>query len=113
MHILSIVNMFNCFQLLQHTKRIDFIDEFYGLYKVPNTYISGRHRIDFFLATEYISTFIDRSGITSFDKVITSDHRGKFIDLRPRDFLKNILHVYFQHFISTTSIHKYQKRCEI
>ena len=75
-------------QLLQRTKLIDAIDEFHGLYKVPNTYIQGRHRVDFFLSTKYISTFIDRSGITSFNEVTTSNHRGKFIDLRLRDFLK-------------------------
>ena len=76
-------------QLLQRTNLIDIIDEVHGLYKVPNTYISGSHRIDFFLATKYISTFIDRSGITSFNEVTTSDHRGKFINLHLRDFLKN------------------------
>ena len=63
-------------QFLQRTKLIDIIDEVHGLYKVPNTYLRGCHRIDFFLATKYISTFIDRSGITSFNEVTTSDHRG-------------------------------------
>ena len=76
-------------QLLQRTKSIDIIDEVHGLYKVPNTYLRGRHRIDFFLATKYISTFIDRSGITSFNEATTSDHCRKFVDLRLRDFLKN------------------------
>ena len=76
-------------QLLQRTRLIDIIDEAYGLYKVPNTYLRGRHRIDFSFTTKYISTFIDRSGITSFNEVTTSDHRGKFVDLRLRDFLKN------------------------
>ena len=76
-------------QFLQRTKLIDIIDEVHGLYKVPNTYLRGRHRIDFFLATKYISTFIDRSGVTSFNEVTTSDHRGKIIDLRLRDYLKN------------------------
>ena len=76
-------------QLLQRTKLIDIIDEVHGLYKVPNTYIRGRHRIDFLLSTEYIFTFIDRSGITPFNEVTTSDHRGKFIDLCLKDFLKS------------------------
>ena len=75
-------------QLLQRTQLIDIIDELHGLYKVPNTYIRGRYRIGFFLATKYISTFIDRSGINSFNEVTTSDHRGKFIDLRLRDCFK-------------------------
>ena len=75
-------------QLLQRTKLIDIIDEFHGLYKVSNTYIRGHHRIYFFLATKYISIFIDISGITSFNEVTTSDYRRKFIDLRLRDFLK-------------------------
>ena len=76
-------------QLLQRTKLIDVIDEFHGLYKVPNTYIRRRHRIVFFLATNYISTFIDRNSITSFNEVTTSNHRIKFIDIRLRDFLKH------------------------
>ena len=76
-------------QLLRRTKLIDIIDEVYGLYKTPNTYIRGRHRINFLLSTEYISTFIDRSGITPFNEVTTFDHRGKCIDLRLIDFLKN------------------------
>ena len=76
-------------QLLQRKKLIDITNEVPGIYKVPNTYISERHCIDFFLASKYISTFIDRSGITSFNEVTTSDHRGIVFDLRLRDFLKN------------------------
>ena len=38
-------------QLLQRTELIEVIDEFHRLYKVTNTYIQGRHRIDFFLST--------------------------------------------------------------
>ena len=38
-------------QLLQRTQLIDTIDEFHWLYKVHNTYIRGRYRIDFFLST--------------------------------------------------------------
>ena len=41
-------------QLLKRTKRIDIIDDVNDLYKVLNTYIRGRHRIDFLLSTEYI-----------------------------------------------------------
>ena len=44
-------------QLLQCTKLIDVIDEFHALYKIPNTYIRGHHRIDFFLAiTIYLTS---------------------------------------------------------
>ena len=75
-------------QLLQRTKLIDIIDENNGLCKVPNTYIRGRHRIDYFFCADYISSFIDRCGIASFNEVTSFDHRGVFIDLRLQDFLK-------------------------
>ena len=57
-------------QLLQRIKLIDIIDEVHGLYKVPNTYIRGRNRFDFLISTEYIYTFIVRSGITQFNEQI-------------------------------------------
>ena len=76
-------------QLLQHTKLIEIINENHELCKVPNTYIRGHHRIDYFFCTYYISSFINRSSITSFNKVTPSDHRGVFIDLHLQDFLKN------------------------
>ena len=76
-------------QLLQRTKIINIIDEVHDLFKVTNIYIRERYRIDFLLSTEYISTFTYRSGITLCNKVTTSDHRGKFIDLRLKYFLKN------------------------
>ena len=68
------------YQLLQCTELIDIIDEVHGVYKIPKTHIRGRHRIAFLLST---------GGITSFNEVTTSIHRGKFIDLHLKDFLKN------------------------
>ena len=95
-------------QILQRTKIIDIIDDFHGLYTVSNTYISGRHRINFFFATKYISTIIDRSGINTFNEVTTSDHRGKFIDLRLCDFLKNA-YASISNASSTKSVVKYKQ----
>ena len=76
-------------QFLQHTKLIDIIDKNYRLYKVSNTHIRGRHRIDYFFCIDQISSFIDRSVIPSFNEITSSDHRGIFLDLRLQDFPKN------------------------
>lgn len=76
-------------KFLQHTKLIDIIDKNYRLYKASNTLIRGRHRIDYFFCIDWISSFIDRSVITSFNEITSSDHRGIFLDLRLQDFPKN------------------------
>ena len=62
-------------QLLQRTNLFDIFDHKQGIYNEPNTHIRGRHRIDYTFCTEYISSFIDRSGYIFFNEVTTSDHR--------------------------------------
>ena len=62
-------------QILQRTNLIDIFDHKQGTYNEPNTHIRRRHRIDYIFCTEYISSFIDRSGHISFNEVTTSDHR--------------------------------------
>ena len=47
----------------------------------------GRQRIAFF-CSEYIYTFLDKYGITPFNEVTSSDHRGLFLDLKLKTFLK-------------------------
>ena len=80
----------NCVdKLLQLTKLIDVISQQHGIRKGPNTHIRGRKHIEFFLCSEHIYTFIDKSGITPFNEITSSDHRGFFLDLRLKAFLKN------------------------
>ena len=62
-------------QILQRTNLIDIFDHKQGTYNEPNTHIRRRHRIDYIFCTEYISSFIDRSGHISFNEVTISDHR--------------------------------------
>ena len=76
-------------KLLQLTKLIDVISQQHGIRKEPNTHIRGRKRIEFLLCSEHIYTFIDKSGITPFNEITTSDYRGFFLDLRLKAFLKN------------------------
>ena len=75
-------------KLFQLTKLIDVISQQHGIRKEPNTHIRGRKRIDFLFYSKHIYTFIDKSGITPFNKITTSDHRGLFLDLRLKSFLK-------------------------
>ena len=77
-------------QLLQHTKLIDVIDHNHEIYKVPSTCLKGIYRTVYYFCTECISTFIDRSRITPFNEVTTSDHRRFFLDIRLRNFFKNL-----------------------
>ena len=76
-------------KLLQLTKLIDVISQQDGIRKEPNTHIIGCKRIKFLLCSAHIYTFIDKSGITPFNEIRTSDHRGFFLDLRLQAFLKN------------------------
>ena len=76
-------------KILQLTKLIDVISQQHGIRKEPNTHIRGRKHIEFLLCSEHIYTFIDKSGITPFNEIISSDHRGFFLDLRLKAFLKN------------------------
>ena len=75
-------------KLLQLTKLIDVISQQHGIRKEHNTHIRGRKRIEFLLCSEHIYTFIDKSGITPFNEITSFDHRGFFLDLRLKAFLK-------------------------
>ena len=66
---------------------MDIISQNHGICKEPNTYMRGRQRIAFF-CSEYIYTFLDKYGITPFNEVTSSDHRGLFLDLKLKAFLK-------------------------
>ena len=66
-------------KLLQLTKLIDVISQQHGIRIEPNTHIRGRKRVEFLLCSEHIYTFIDKSGITPFNEITSSDHRGFFL----------------------------------
>ena len=76
-------------KILHLTKLIDVISQQHEIRKEPNTYITGRKRIEFLLCSEHIYTFIDKSGINPFNELTSSDHRGLFSNLRLEAFLKN------------------------
>ena len=76
-------------KLLHLTKHIDVIIQQHGSCKELNTYIRERKRIYFLLYSKHIYTFIDKSGITPFNELASSDHKGLLIDLRLQAFLKN------------------------
>ena len=75
--------------LLHFTKLIDIISQQHGIKKEPNTRLSGSKCIEFVLCSKHISIFIDKCGITLFNEIKFSDHRGLFLDLHLTSFLKN------------------------
>ena len=75
--------------LLHFTKLIDIISQQHGIKKEPNTRLSGSKCIEFVLCSKHISLFIDKCGITLFNEIKFSDHRGLFLDLHLTSFLKN------------------------
>ena len=76
--------------LLHLTTLIDVIGQKHEIRKKPNTHLRGSKRIAFIFCSEHISTFIDKSGITSFNEIRYSDHRGSFIDLLLIFFLNKL-----------------------
>ena len=56
----------------------------------PNTYSRGSRRIDFILCSRVLLTFISSAGILPFGTIAFSDHRGVFIDINFRQFLRNL-----------------------
>ena len=54
-------------KLLHLTKLIDVISQQHRIRKEPITYLRGIKRIDLIFYSEHILTFIDKSGITTFN----------------------------------------------
>ena len=76
-------------QLLHLTKIIVVISQQHRIKKEPNTHLRCSKRIDFNFCSKHISIFIDKSGITPFNEITSSDYRGLFLDLRVTSFLNN------------------------
>ena len=77
--------------LIDKTKMIDSITNMHGVIDVLNTYNRGTTRINLILCTK-ISRFIMRSGILPFVFIITTYHRGLYIDRKVKLYLQNPLH---------------------
>ena len=67
----------------------DPIAQAHGHINEPETYIRGKDRIDFLCCTLTIAAFVTACGITAYDEIAPSDHRGEFIDIKLQNFLAN------------------------
>ena len=67
----------------------DPIAQAHGHTNEPETYIRGKDRIDFIFCTLNIASFVTASGITAYDEIAPSDHRGEFVDIQLQKFLAN------------------------
>ena len=52
-------------------------------------HIRGKDRLDFLFCTLTIASFVTASGITTYDEIAPSDHRGEFLDIQLQKFLAN------------------------
>ena len=67
----------------------DPIAQAHGHINEPETYIRGKDRIDFLFCTLTIAAFVTARGITAYDEIVPSDHRGEFLDIQLQKFLAN------------------------
>ena len=68
-------------KLCRECKIYDVFSQRFKNNKLPNTHIKGLKRIDYILCSFNISKSINSSGMTAFGELVTSDHRGLYIDL--------------------------------
>ena len=69
-------------KLVSYCNLIDPIAQAHGYINEPETYIRGKERIDFIFCTLNNAAFITACGITSYDAVTPSYHRGEFLDIK-------------------------------
>ena len=84
-------------KLIFYCNLIDSIAQAHGYINEPETYIRGKDRIDFIFRTLNIVGFVTACGITSYDEVAPSDHRGEFLDIRLQQFLANSFQEVMDH----------------
>ena len=65
------------------------IAQAHGHINEPETYIRGKDRIDFLFCTLTIAAFVTACGITVYDEISPSDHRGEFLVIKLQKFLAN------------------------
>ena len=68
-------------KLCRECKLYDVFSQRFKNAKLPNTHIKGSQRIDYILCSFNILKAINRSGMTAFGELVTSDHRGLYINL--------------------------------
>ena len=66
---------------------LDLLPYHHGIDNEVETYARGKKRLDYALGTQELAESIIRIGITPYNFVITSDHRGIFIDFDVDTFL--------------------------
>jgi hypothetical protein len=66
---------------------IDLMAYHHGIEDKIETYARGNKRIDYAFGTNLLNESVVRIGYTPYNYVITSDHRGLFIDLNADEFL--------------------------
>ena len=68
-------------KLCRECKLNDVFSQRFKNAKLPNTHIKGSKMIDYILCSFNILKAINRSGMTPFGELVTSDHIGLYIDL--------------------------------
>ena len=76
-------------KLISLTKLVDPIVCTHGSTNIPNTHQRGTKRIDFIFISHKLYKYLRACGITPFNYVSPSDHRGSFIDVDLISFLQN------------------------
>ena len=86
-------------KLISMNKLVDPIACTHGSKHIPNTDQRGTKRIYFIFVSQKLYKYIQACGITPFNQVSPSDHRGSFIDLHLIAYLQNT----FQNIIDASS----------
>ena len=76
-------------KLVSDYNLIDPIAQAHGYSNESDTYIRGKDRMNFIFCTLNIAAFVMACGITTYDEVAPSDHRGDFLDMKLQQFLAN------------------------
>ena len=76
-------------RLFKKCNLINPISTKHGTARESHTYARGSDRIDYFAYTSEIYKFITKWGILSFCTIMTSDHRGLYLDIYIIQYLRN------------------------
>ena len=102
-------------KLCRECKLYDVFSQRFKNSKLPNTHIKGSKRIDYKLCSFNILKAINRSGMSAFVELVTSDHRGLYINLPIASISKpyqSDVNQHFQRILRSScprSVRKYKK----
>ena len=85
-------------KLCRECKLYDVFSQRFKNAKLPNTHIKESKRVDYILCSFNILKTINRSGMTAFGELVTSNHRGLYIDLPIASISKSYQPDVNQHF---------------